>query len=246
MHALDCFLEQLATQSETDAERKVYSRKRRSWSRESESERVKSPFRCNDFLGEEQTHGRILFVRVSRTHIYIHELWHRDEDGNAYTPGGGVPFLFAVSSEKETKRERERERERESLSMAAKKKKKKKTNDDKETKKEEEEKTKIKRHKSTTLVRGTATFDNNKRVDFVTGFRKRKNTRRKKAATEFEKKLKEERREAKMNKRRTFREMLGLKADDDQEEEEEEEKKEEKKREEKAYASGVSVVIEGL
>ena len=58
-------------------------------------------------------------------------------------------------------------------------------------------------------------------------------------------KLKEERREAKMNKRRTFREMLGLKADDDQEEEEEE-KKEEKKREEKAYASGVSVVIEGL
>jgi len=65
--------------------------------------------------------------------------------------------------------------------MAAKKKKKKKTNDDKETKKEEEEKTKIKRHKSTTLVRGTATFDNNKRVDFVTGFRKRKNTRRKKA-----------------------------------------------------------------
>jgi hypothetical protein len=39
--------------------------------------------------------------------------------------------------------------------------------------------------------------------------------------------------------------MLGLKADDDQEEEEEE-KKEEKKREEKAYASGVSVVIEGL
>jgi len=49
-----------------------------------------------------------------------------------------------------------------------------------------------------------------------------------------------------MNKRRTFREMLGLKADDDQEEEEEEEKKEEKKREEKAYASGVSVVIEGL
>jgi hypothetical protein len=58
--------------------------------------------------------------------------------------------------------------------------------------------------------------------------------------------LKEERREAKMNKRRTFREMLGLKADDDQEEEEEEEKKEEKKREEKAYASGVSVVIEGL
>ena len=244
MHALDCFLEQLATQSETDAERKVYSRKRRSWSRESESERVKSPFRCNDFLGEEQTHGRILFVRVSRAYIYIHELWHRDEDGNAYTPGGGVPFLFAVSSEKETKRERERERE--SLSMAAKKKKKKKkTNDDKETKKEEEEKTKIKRHKSTTLVRGTATFDNNKRVDFVTGFRKRKNTRRKKAATEFEKKLKEERREAKMNKRRTFREMLGLKADDDQEEEEEE-KKEEKKREEKAYASGVSVVIEGL
>ena len=48
-----------------------------------------------------------------------------------------------------------------------------------------------------------------------------------------------------MNKRRTFREMLGLKADDDQEEEEEE-KKEEKKREEKAYASGVSVVIEVL
>ena len=48
-----------------------------------------------------------------------------------------------------------------------------------------------------------------------------------------------------MNKRRTFREMLGLKADDDQEEEEEE-KKEKKKREEKAYASGVSVVIEGL
>jgi hypothetical protein len=39
--------------------------------------------------------------------------------------------------------------------------------------------------------------------------------------------------------------MLGLKADDDQEEEEEE-KKEKKKREEKAYASGVSVVIEGL
>ena len=72
---------------------------------------MKSPFRCNDFLGEEQTHGRILFVRVSRAYIYIHELWHRDEDGNAYTPGGGVPFLFAVSSEKETKRERERERE---------------------------------------------------------------------------------------------------------------------------------------
>ena len=40
--------------------------------------------------------------------------------------------------------------------------------------------------------------------------------------------------------------MLGLKADDDDQEEEEEEKKEEKKREEKAYASGVSVVIEGL
>ena len=48
-----------------------------------------------------------------------------------------------------------------------------------------------------------------------------------------------------MNKRRTFREMLGLKGDDDQDQEEEE-KKEEKKREEKAYASGVSVVIEGL
>ena len=58
--------------------------------------------------------------------------------------------------------------------MAAKKKKKKKTNDDKDTNKEEEDKTKIKRHKSTTLVRGTATFDNNKRVDFVTGFRKRR------------------------------------------------------------------------
>ena len=48
-----------------------------------------------------------------------------------------------------------------------------------------------------------------------------------------------------MNKRRTFREMLGLKVDDDQDQEEEE-KKEEKNREEKAYASGVSVVIEGL
>jgi hypothetical protein len=38
--------------------------------------------------------------------------------------------------------------------------------------------------------------------------------------------------------------MLGLKGDDEQDQEEE--KKEEKKREEKAYASGVSVVIEGL
>ena len=69
MHALDCFLEQLATQSETDTERKVYSRKSRS-SGERESERVKSPFCCNDFLGEEQTHRRIIFVRVSRAYIY--------------------------------------------------------------------------------------------------------------------------------------------------------------------------------
>ena len=40
-------------------------------------------------------------------------------------------------------------------------------------------------------------FDESKRVDFLTGFRKRKDERRKRAKTEFEKKLKDEIKSAK-------------------------------------------------
>ena len=40
-------------------------------------------------------------------------------------------------------------------------------------------------------------FDENKRRDFLTGFRKRKDERRKKAKEEFEKKLKDEIKSAK-------------------------------------------------
>ena len=114
MHAFDCFLEQLARRA----------RDRRGGEKGTfakapvvvERVRVKEsnpPFVVTTFRGK-RTDTRTNTIRESFAHayIYIYELWHRDEDGNAYTPGGGVPFLFAASLEKETKRERERERER--------------------------------------------------------------------------------------------------------------------------------------
>ena len=97
-----------------------------------------------------------------------------------------------------------------------------------------------------TLVRGVASFSNADRVNFVTGFRKRKNERRKKAAGEFERKLKEERSASKMRKRQMFREALGLQKEEEEEENNDKEKTFPTEKQETTYASGVHVVVEGV
>jgi hypothetical protein len=114
------------------------------------------------------------------------------------------------------------------------------------TKNEEEQ---PRRHKSKTLVKGTASFDERVRKDFCTGFRKRKNARRKVAAKQFEDKMKEKRNNPKMKKRMAFREALGLdREDDDAGDDDGDDGKNSliEKKERRVYRSGVQVCIEEM
>ena len=66
------------------------------------------------------------------------------------------------------------------------------------------------RHKSTTLVFGEATFDDEKRKQWVTGYRKRKTARRKQAAHDAETRARKERALARKERREAEKTALGL------------------------------------
>ncbi len=66
------------------------------------------------------------------------------------------------------------------------------------------------RHKSTTLAFGEATFDDEKRKQWVTGYRKRKTARRKQAAHDAETRARKERALARKERREAEKAALGL------------------------------------
>jgi hypothetical protein len=104
------------------------------------------------------------------------------------------------------------------------------------------------RHKSTTLAFGEATFDDAKRKEWVTGYRKRKTARRKQAAHDAETRARKERVQARKERREAEKVALGL-VDDATGDEEGEEAGEGRAAEEKTdtFASGVVVtVVEGF
>ena len=68
----------------------------------------------------------------------------------------------------------------------------------------------VAKHKSSTLVFGEATFDDDKRKEWVTGYRKRKNGRRKQAAKEIEERARKERIAARKERRDAEKIALGL------------------------------------
>ena len=72
----------------------------------------------------------------------------------------------------------------------------------------------VAKHKSTTLVFGEATFDDDKRKEWVTGYRKRKNGRRKQAAKDIEERARKERIAARKERRDAEKIALGLFDDD--------------------------------
>jgi len=104
------------------------------------------------------------------------------------------------------------------------------------------------RHKSTTLAFGEATFDDAKRKEWVTGYRKRKTARRKQAAHDAETRARKERVQARKERREAEKVALGL-VDDADGDEEGDEGGEGRAAEEKTdtFASGVVVtVVEGF
>jgi hypothetical protein len=72
----------------------------------------------------------------------------------------------------------------------------------------------VAKHKSSTLAFGEATFDDDKRKEWVTGYRKRKNGRRKQAAKEIEERARKERIAARKERRDAEKIALGLFDDD--------------------------------
>jgi len=70
------------------------------------------------------------------------------------------------------------------------------------------------RHKSTTVAFGEASFDDEKRKEWVTGYHKRKVGRRKQAAHDASERARKERIEARKERREAERAALGLLDDD--------------------------------
>jgi hypothetical protein len=116
----------------------------------------------------------------------------------------------------------------------------------KKTKKTSFPKGSVAKHKSTTLVFGEATFDDEKRKDWVLGYRKRKNGRRKAAAHALDAKAKKERVEARKERRDAEKIALGMFDDPENVKVGTEESEEGKTTTRLAFSSGTTVTVSAM